>query len=253
MKAYRLLLPLFIFLTSLFALPDLVQAATARKRGGRSAFAGGSISMGLGVSLLSAEQNGLNQMITAAKATSGASTSELGSGVEYMGFATFRFSNGYVALQLRPAYFTQSVSGSGTGGAYDYNLTGFSVFPLVRIIPLSNDIIDFYLQGGIGYGSLNGDVTNGARNVSFKGSSFGIQIGLGADFCLVPEHCFGIEGNYRYLPVERNIVKSISSTMPDGVRPGTVAGNELEDTASGNDIGTTMSGVAGILTYTFNF
>ena len=144
MMPHRFLIPVVIFVFSLFALPDAA-LAIAKKRGGKGAFAGGSFSMGAGFSLLTAEQNGLNNMIRAAKQQPGlnVSTSDLSSGYELSGQFTFRFANGFVAIQLRPAYFTQSAKGSGTDGDYDYDLKGFSLFPLVRIIPLSNDIIDF--------------------------------------------------------------------------------------------------------------
>ncbi len=253
MKINRILLPAVIFVFSLFALPDAVLALT-KKRGGRGAFAGGSMSMGFGVSLITAEQNGLNNMIRAAKAQPGlnVSTSDLGAGYEFSGQFTFKFSNGLVGLQLRPAYFTQAATGSGTDGSYDYKLTGYSLFPLVRLIPLSNDIIDFYLQSGIGYATLKGDITNGPRNAAFTSSGFGVQIGLGADFCLWPEHCFGIEGNYRYLPMNRNIVSSGTAATPPYGSTQSAPGRELED-SDFNDVATSMSGISGALNYTFNF
>lgn len=253
MKPFKLLFPLLVFAFSLIALPSSV-LAVARKKGAKSALAGGSFSMGFGISLLTAEQNGLNSLIASAKAQApggGVSTGDLSSGMEYSGQFTFHFSNDLVSIQLRPSYFTQSASGSGTDGDYSYKLTGFTIFPLVRITPLSNDIINFYLQSGIGYGQLRGDITNGPRNVSFVGSDFGIQIGLGADFCLTPENCFGIEGNYRYLPMQRNIVRSSSALAPYGVSQA-IPDRELED-ASGKDIATTMNGISGNLNYTFNF
>ena len=254
MKAYRLFLATLIFIFSLLALPDAVLAAPMKKkRGGKGAFDGGSISMGFGIALMNAEQNGLNNMIRDAKAQPGlnVSTSDLSSGYEFSGQFTFRFSNNLVAIQLRPSYFTQSSTGSGTDGSYDYKLTGFTVFPLVRLIPLSNDIIDFYLQAGLGYAKVDGEITNGPRNSSFSGSGFGTQVGLGADFCLVPDHCFGIEGNYRYLPVSRNIVRSGSTLPPYGASQ-SVPDRELED-SSGNDVATSLAGISGSLNYTLNF
>lgn len=252
MKSYRFFFLIFVFIFSLFALPDSV-LAIPKKRGGKGAFSGGSLSAGFGISLLTAEQNGLNSMIQAAKAQPGlnVSTSDLSSGYEFSGQFTFRFADGLVAIQLRPAYFIQTASGSGTDGNYDYKLKGFTLFPLVRLIPLSNDIIDFYLQAGIGYGKLDGDISNGPRNTSFTGSGFGLQVGLGADFCLLPDHCFGIEGNYRYLPLSRNIVRSGSALPPYGASQSS-PDRELED-ASGNDVATSMSGISGTLNYTFNF
>lgn len=239
-----------IFAVVLLAL-SLTREAQARK-GGAKALKNGSIAIGFGVSLMSANQDGLNDMIKAAKtAQPGVTTSELSSAMEYNAQFTFRFSNGLVAVQLRPSYFTQSSMGSGPTGDFDYKLTGFSLFPLVRLIPLSNDIIDFYIQGGLGYGELKGDITNGAgNNLSFKGSGFGLQIGLGADFCVTANSCFGVEGNYRYLPISRNIVNSASGTISGTTQ--TTPNKELEG-LDGNDVGTSMSGVGGTLSYTFNF
>ncbi len=254
MKPYKLLFPFLFFILLLIALPGSVQAAVTKKKGGKGAFTGGAFSMGVGISLLTAEQNGLNNMIAAAKSSApggNVTTGDLNTGYEASAQFTFHFSNNLVALQLRPAYFTQSTTGSGSDGNYDYKLTGFSFFPLVRIIPLSNDLIDFYIQAGLGYGQLNGDITNGPRSASFKGSGFGTQIGLGADFCFFPEHCIGIEGNYRYLPLSRNIVSSSTAAAPYGASQ-SISGRELED-ASGNDVATTMSGIIGNVNYTFNF
>ncbi len=234
---------------AMMSIPE--QAYALKKKGGRGAFAGGSLSAGLGLGLTTANQPGLNTMIEAAKAGNNATTSNFSSGLELMGHLTFRFSNNLVAIQLRPTYFTQSVSGSANDGSYDYSLTGYTIFPLVRIIPLSNDIIDFYLQAGIGYGKLSGSISNGPRKASFSGSNFGMQVGLGADFCLLADHCFGIEGDYRYLPIERNIVGSASGALPFGASQA-ATDRELED-ANGSDVGTSLSGISGLLTYSYNF
>lgn len=222
----------------------------AKKRGGKGAFAGGSISVGFGIGFSTAEQTGINDIIKNAKAANQASTSELKSATEYMFHGTFRFSNGYVALQLRPTLFQQAESGSGTAGSYNYSLSGFTVFPLIRLIPLSNDLIDFYIQGGLGYGKLNGDITNGPTKISFTGSNFGAQAGLGADFCFVPDHCIGVEGNYKYLPIQRNIVTSTSGGLSNNITQSAVD-SELE--VNGSDLATQLSGITGIVSYTFNF
>lgn len=224
--------------------------AEAKKKGGSGSFAGGSLSIGAGWAFATADQDGINQIISNAKATSSATTSELKAAMEYNLQLTFRFANNLVAIQLRPSFFKQSESGTGTGGSYDYSLSGFTLFPLVRIIPLSNDIIDFYVQGGLGYGSLDGDITNGPTTVSFSGTNFGAQFGLGADFCFFPQHCFGIEGNYRYLPISRNIVGSSNGVLSNNITQVT-AGSEFE--AANSDVATNLSGISGLVSYTFNF
>lgn len=249
MKLFKLTFITFLVSLLLFTIPDRAEAA--KKRGGKGAFAGGSISMGFGIGILTADQDGLNAMIRDAKTATNSSTGSFSSGYEFSGQFTFRFSNNLVALQLRPSYVMQSTSGSGTDGSYDYNLTGYTLFPLVRLIPLSNDIIDFYLQAGIGYGKLDGEITNGGRNAKFTGSSFGMQLGVGADFCLLPDHCFGVEGNYRYLPIVRNIVTS-ASALPVYGSSQAVTDRELENT-NGSDVATSLTGISGALNYTYNF
>lgn len=246
-KSIQVLVLFFIF--SVFIVQPEALAA-GKKRGGRGAFAGGSLSFGLGYSFSTAEQDGLNQVINNAKVANSATTSELSSATEYIGFATFTFSNNFVALQLRPTLFQQSESGNGTGGNYNYDLNGFTLFPLVRIIPLSNDIIDFFIQGGLGYGKLSGKITNGPTEASFSGTDFGAQVGLGANFCFWPEHCFGVEGNYRYLPIQRNIITSSNGVVSNNITQ-VANGSELE--VSGNDVETKLTGISGILTYTYNF
>ncbi len=239
----------FLFSIFIFATPN--QADAAKKKGGKGAFAGGSLSIGFGIGILTAEQEGLNAMIRESKAATNSSTGNFSSGYEFSGQLTFRFSSNLVALQLRPSYIMQSTTGSATDGSYDYKLTGFTIFPLVRLIPLSNDIIDFYLQAGIGYGKLDGEITNGPRNAKFSGSSFGMQMGVGADFCLIPDHCFGVEGNYRYLPIVRNIVRA-ASTLPVYGASQSSPDRELEN-SNGSDVATSLTGISGALNYTFNF
>lgn len=240
----------FIYTVVFILISSISNEVHAKKRGGRGAFAGGAISAGLGIAITTADQSGMDSLISAAKTATNSSASTMGSATEYIGYLTFRFSNDFVALQIRPSLFSQSSSGSGTDGAHSYKLSGLSVFPLFRIIPLSNDLIDFYMQAGLGYGKIDGSIQNGATNVNFSGSGFGTQMGLGAEFCFIPDHCFNVEGNYRYLPISRNIVTS-GSGLPAGVSQAT-ADRELED-ANGMDVPTTLSGVSGMLSYTYNF
>ncbi|MGZ3690377.1 MAG: hypothetical protein ACXVAX_02665 [Pseudobdellovibrio sp.] len=239
-----------LFTATLLAFSNDAHALT-KKKGATGLFGGGAFAIGLGYSIDTADQNGLNSLIDASKTAVNSSVSKLSSANEFLGFVTFKFANGYTALQLRPTYFTQSESGSGSDGSHSYSLTGYTLFPLARLIALSNDLIDFYIQGGLGYGSLSGDIQNGSRKASFSGSAFGMQVGMGAEFCFVPTHCFAVEGNYRYLPIDRNIVSSASGGLPYGTTQAS-KDKELED-ASANDVATTLSGVSGSISYVFNF
>lgn len=243
---------LALALVSVFIV-ETSQAQMRSKRGGKGAFAGGAFSIGAGFAFANADQTGLNGLIDSAKANANSTVSKFSSATEFLGYATFRFANGFTAVQLRPSIFQQSTSGSGTDGAHKYELSGYTIFPMARIIPLSNDFIDFYIQAGLGYGKLDGTIRNGARSANFSGSAFGAQMGLGAEFCIVPSHCINVEGNYRYLPIERNLVSS--GTGPGNLPYGTTqasADSELED-SNGRDIATTMSGISGLVSYTFNF
>lgn len=228
---------------------SLSNEALAQRKGGRSAFAGGSLSFTLGISATSAEQTGLNSLINTAQNNTGSTASKLSSASEYIGAATFRFSNNFLAIQLRPTLFSQSSSGTGSDGNHSYKLDGYTIFPLVRIIPLSNNIIDFYMQAGLGYGKLSGSIRNGNTSADFEGSAFGMQVGMGAEFCFIPSHCLNIEGNYRYMPISRNIVTSASG-LPTGVSQATT---DLELESGNSDVATTLSGISGIIGYTYNF
>jgi opacity protein-like surface antigen len=243
---------LTLALVSLF-ISETSHAQMRSKRGGKGVFAGGSISIGAGIAFANADQTGLNALIDSAKVSANSSVSKFSSATEFLGYATFRFANGFTAVQLRPSLFQQSTAGSGTDGTHKYELSGYTIFPMARIIPLSNDFIDFYMQAGLGYGKLDGTVRNGSRSANFSGSAFGAQVGLGAEFCFVPSHCVNVEGNYRYLPIERNLVSS--GTGPANLPYGTTQASpdsELED-ANGRDIATTLSGISGLVSYTFNF
>ncbi len=237
-----------ILTCALFVLASNSEAA--KKRGGKGVFGGGSLSLGFGIGFATADQSGINDIIKNAKAANQATTSELSSAMEYSLQPTFTFSNGLVALQLRPTYFTQSQSGNGSAGTYSYSLSGFTIFPIVRIIPLSNDLIDFYIQAGLGYGKMNGDITNGPSKISFSGSNFGMLAGLGANFCFVPDHCIGVEGNYKYLPIPRNVASTASGGLSNNISQA-AADQELE--VNGSDMATTFSGISGTVSYTYNF
>jgi hypothetical protein len=211
-----------------------------------SAAGGGSdFSAGFGVILATPTQDDLNSVTSEINAAESRSIDKLGSGYELAPYFQFRFSSSMFALQLRPSYFWQNASGSG----YDTKLNGFTVFPILRLYPLENNFIHFYLQTGVGYGRLNGEMSGPNGKVSWAGGAFGALAGLGAEFCFTDAHCMVVEGNIRYLPIERNIVASSSGT-PSGFDTVTNDG-ELEN---GNmDVKTTLSGIQGGLFYQMNF
>jgi hypothetical protein len=139
------------------------------------------------------------------------------------------------------------------GGGYKYDLKGFTIFPMFRLYALENYFIKFYFQTGLGYGNLDGSISapNG-HSVDFKGGAFGAVGGIGVDFCFTDAHCLTVEGNMRYLPIERNL--ATGGNCSGGDIPGVSqcgSGNEIE--RNGSDLKTTMSGIQGLIGYTMNF
>lgn len=221
-------------------------------KGGGGVFNGDS-AIGVGLSLITASQKDLNSVMdaTATQYPGTFSTKNLGSAYEFYAEYNFRFSSSMMGLVFRPSYLTQSSTGTCGSGNCDYKLSGFTFFPILRITPLENSFIKFYLQAGIGYGQLSGDVSEGAAKISFSGSAFGELAGIGVNFCFTPMHCLTLEGNARYLPIERNVASSASGTFYSGGFSQAQNGREVE--YNGNDLSTTMSGLQAILGYTMNF
>jgi hypothetical protein len=105
------------------------------------------------------------------------------------------------------------------------------------------------MQTGIGYGRLKGTMSGPSGSVDWAGGAFGAMAGMGAEFCFTDSHCLTVEGNVRYLPIERNIASGVTGT-PSGFDTVT-DDHELEN---GNmDVKTTMSGIQGGLFYHMNF
>jgi len=226
----------------------LVLAFSAQNALARGGGGGDGHSMEFGLGLLTAGQDDMNTLIKTARA-SGADTGDMGSAYELFAQYQYRFSGSIFALAFRPSYVMQNATGSGTGGSYDYKLTGMTFFPIFRFYPLENGFIKFYMQTGLGYGRVSGDVSAGGTSISFNGSAFGAMGGLGVDFCFTPEHCLSIEGNLRYLPIERNLASSATGTVP-GLSQ---AGSNQEVEINGSDLKTTLSGIQGSVAYTLNF
>ena len=215
------------------------------------AFSGGDHGIGFGFALGGPEQDDLNSLIDSADTTvsGGISTKNLDSAIELFAHYTYRFSGTMFALQFRPSYFTQSTSGSGDPGDFDYSLSGFTIFPIFKMYPLENDFIQFFLQTGLGYGRMYGEIQEGTGKMEFSGGNFGALFGLGANFCFFDGHCLVLEGNYRYLPIERNIVTKSSGTFTN-----TITGSKDDEAEmNGRDIKTTFSGLQVILSYNMSF
>lgn len=237
----------FLNCFSIFIL--LASSTSFAKRGGKSI--SGSSELGFGLSTISSSQKDINSIIDNVNSSmGGVSTKNLTSAYDLFIQYAFRFDGSIFALVFRPSYFTQSATGSGaTIGDYEHSLTGYTFFPLLRLYPLENDFIRFFMQAGVGFGYLKGKVKEGSSSMTYSGSNFGAQAGIGADFCFSPNHCVTIEGNMRYLPIERSIADSVSGTLTGFTQ--TELSREVE--YDKNDLTTTLSGIQGVLAYTYIF
>ncbi len=218
----------------------------------RKVVRGELFAIGGGIGFNSIDQTDINRAIRSAKMSANANTPELKTAMEYMGFVSYRFAKYPVSVQLRSTYFTQVTTGSGTGGNYNYDVIGYTFSPLVRYIPFTTSQFDVFIQAGFSYAMLDGKITNATRRVSFSGANFGTLVGAGLDFCFFPNHCIGGEGNYRYLSIDKNKIKSASGQVPYGLHDDTANGRELKNEI-GNNISTFLTGLNGIISYTFYF
>lgn len=188
-----------------------------------------SHSIGFGGSLVTVNQSDLNGHIEYI----GSPTSTFGQAYEYDVFYDYRIFDSLWAIQLRPSYFSQTVSGSG----YEYSLKSYSIFPVLRRYLLGNRDNRLYMLLGGTFTTLRGEVQQPTGKVSFEGSNYGALVGLGAEFCF-GSHCFILEGNYRNLSFENNKVTSSTGSLTGFTQYG--ERKELE--FAGNNIETTMTG-----------
>jgi hypothetical protein len=219
--------------------------------GGGGGGAGGW-SIGINGGIINADQPAMNEIIK--RANSGThgpvSTSQMTTAYDVEPFITYRVDGSVFALQLRPGYFYENEGGSGKNGSYEMSVTGWTIFPILRLYPLENEYMKFYLQFGLGYGRMNGEINEGAGNqVQFAAGAFGTVVGLGSEFCFTPNHCVNIEGDYRYLNFERSKVTKSSGTLPDLTAYGKDHELEMDD----NDMAVRMGGLEFLAGYTFYF
>jgi hypothetical protein len=201
------------------------------------AYGGGSgHSIEIGVGLATATQDDINSWIT----TVGGQ--QLSSGYEFSFTYLYRFSGSIYGIAFRPGYL--SLSNSGTGSA---TMTGMTFMPIIRFYPLENNFIKFFMQIGMGFGTLSGKLSNGGQSSDFTGSAFGGQVGLGADFCFTDSNCMTIEGGFRYLPIARSTTTNCTGALGGGM----TCGNELERNSL--DAQNSLSGIQGMLAYTLKF
>ncbi len=242
---------LFLSLMSLVS----VRAFAIRGGGGGG---GGGWSLGLNLGITAANQEDLDTLITRSNQRAGGiSTGKLGNAWEGNGFISYRFG-GMTAFQLRLGVLYQSTDGTdNSGNNYDYNLMGFTAFPIFRFYLLEDAVIKFYTQIGLGWGGVTGTIKEGSNSLDFKGNGLGYMGGLGAEFCFIsPNHCITVEGNLRILSVERLLASSVSGDFTGGSpSPASLsqAQKSKEVELDGRDLSVTLSGIEGFIGYNFYF
>lgn len=242
-------LALIVMITAVLTLAA-PEAQAARSGGGASL--SGNSSIGFGLSLVTANQSDLNGVMDdiGTSYPGQYSVKNLGSAYEFYAQYAFRFSGSMFGLVFRPSYFTQSSEGNCGSSSCSFKLNGLAFFPMLRLTPLENSFIKFYMQAGLGFGTLNTEVSEGSAKASFSGNTVGEIAGLGVDFCFTATHCLTIEGNVRYLPIQRNTGSSSSGTFSGGFSQ---VGSTGEIEYRSSDLATTMSGIQGVMAYTMNF
>lgn len=233
------------------AIASIVSVHTFARGGGGGGMSGNN-SIGLGVGTVDTSQEHMNTLIQRANTREGGiTTGTLNRAYEGAAFYQYRFDGSIIALQLRPSFFYEAEDGTGASGKFEYSVIGFTVFPLLRIYPLENEFMKFYMQFGLGYGRANSVIREGPAEAKFSGGAFGTTMGLGAEFCFAPGHCLFTEGNYRYVVIERNMASSVTGTFASDSLSQAVQKEEVEWDRV--DLQTRMAGLQFLFGYTFYF
>lgn len=248
------------FVSSIAIIMCLNATAKAARSGGGFSLGGGEMQFGILGGVTNASQDQMNTLITRANARTSEgpiSTPAMNSAYELALQLGYRFSGTMFVGILRPSYFYQKANGSSSIGAGDYNygVTGFTLFPILRMIPLENEFLKFFFQFGLGYGRAETSIQEGANNLSATGDAFGTTLGLGTEFCITASQCVSVEANYRYLFMERNIASSASGSTWGGS-----AGNSLsrhsqnqEVELDNDDLAIKMGGLQFLAGYVIHF
>jgi len=209
----------------------------------------GSFSLGFAAGITATDQGDINELQSRANQRSAISAGQLGNAWEGAGIFQYRYKGSILAIQLRPTYFYQNEDGKdGAGGKYEYGVSGYTIFPVAKFHMLESDSIKFYSQLGIGYGVASGVIQEDTAKVEFSGGGLGYMGGLGAEFCFMKAHCVMVEGNYRFLTVDRVTSDSSSGTWAsDSISQ---ASGEVE--YDNHDLKVNLSGIQGFVGYIFH-
>jgi opacity protein-like surface antigen len=199
-------------------------------------------------------QDQINTLISRsnARTTSGPiSTPALNSAYELGVQYGYRFTGTMYAVLLRPTYFYEKATGSGKDGSYNYGISGFTIIPMLRLYPLENEFMKFFLQLGVGYGRANTSIEEGSARLDAVGDAFGTTLGLGAEFCMTASQCLSLEANLRYMTVVRNIASEASGTWASDSLSQAQTNKEVE--LDSDDLMVRMGGLQFLAGYVIHF
>jgi len=238
MRTFHLLMLVFV----------LAAAVPAGAAGGGDGWAFGGA-----LGIVASSQDDINYLISSANSgpDGPVSVSQLGNAYEGYIFLQYRFSGSWLAFHFRPSYFYQNEDGRGTSGTYELGVKGYTFFPIARFYMLENNFVKFFSQVGIGIGMVTTEIKDPDASLKASGADMGYLVGLGAEFCFMGgNHCMSVEGNVRYLSIDRLVIDSSSGGGILGLS-NTSKGQELE--VNDNDLQVTMSGIQGLLGYAYHF
>jgi hypothetical protein len=216
-----------------------IAQARFSSRGGSAPSLFDTHSVGAGLNYVNVNQDDLNTHLGATAATKRFENAwELDVNYQY------RFFDSPLAFQFRPSYFLQDAK----DGSYDYKLSGYTLFPVLKIFFSDGPDSKFYTLLGFGYGSLKGEISQPTGSLDFEGSSYGAMAGIGGEICERYHHCFSLELIARYLPIEKSTVRNLNG-IPTGL---TQYSNGREIEYNGKDIQTEMTGIMIRLGYQYS-
>jgi hypothetical protein len=167
----------------------------------------GQYGFGLLGGIVNSSQDDLNALIARSNArANGISTTQMNQAYELDAFVEFRFTGTMYAIQFRPGYFYEVKNGMSSGQDYDYAVKGITLFPIFKMYPLENDLMKVYLQLGLGYGQMYGEIHEAGAVAQFESGAFGSIVGIGAQIYVTQNSCLALEVNYRYLSFDRALV-----------------------------------------------
>ena len=211
----------------------------------QSSSGGSGFSIGFIGGFTNAEQDHLNTLRSRANLRAGGiSASDLDRAWEF-GVST-QWRSSFFAFQLRPTFFTQS-EGSG---AYEYSTSGTTVAGIFKLYPLESPQMGLYFQTGVVWGTLETEIKEDTYSSTSEGSSLGYLVGLGVEMRFGP-HALMLEGGWRWLPIERNIVTQTTGTPASDSITQSNKDGELE--FDNRDLSTNMSGTQMLIGYIYRF